>query len=679
MLTPDVINKYLTEPIHQPRHEFYNRSVEIHEMLEAHSKGKYPAKVIEVVRPNETAEQKAYRKEVFTPITKTYFSKVVTTIGKISRAEDWGVDWPKEAGAMKIDSLQGYTEKDFPYFDSLINWFFTVQLREMCDDPNGVVAVFPLAKVDPKNDTELYRPFTYWFSSERVIDYKEGSLAVLLSDEKSIVKQGDIDVKEGAIYYMFDADSWTKATQIGQKNEFQFEYQIAPHNIGHLPCFKIGGIIEEFQCGEMLYDSFVGDCIPYWNEALRRYSDLQVQMALHVHSEKWEIADTPCKVCNETGTVTTMKGATHHKTACGTCGGSGSITKRGPFNVKAIKPSQKTGISESLAMPIPPMGYILKPIEDTRFINEIKRENILEGLAAINLEFLMNEPEVNSGIAKTLDRQEMNVYFYNIAYHIVNNILRPSYYLIAKWRYGMQMSDDQIVKGLPSITVPTKFDLINAEIIAQRIALANEANLNPALKTGMEIEYAKAEFGEDCEEAKVLRTIYDMDPLPNLTVDEKMTVLSNGGCSKEEYILSSKLNYFINKAVSQFDGFLDLRYQEKEKILMGYVKDAIKKSSAGLLPMVDASGQAMDTPIDIEAEAKANLKGSVGGVQGLIQIQTSVAQGITDYEAAVTMLYEIYGFDDATARKLLGDKAKLEKAAIVKQQQQSKPPIKTAA
>lgn len=590
MLTAEILNQYLTDPIHQPKHEFYNKSVKIHETLEAHSKGTYPAKVIEIVRPNETQDQKQYRKDVFTPITKTYFSKVVTTIGKISRAEDWAVDWPEEKGILKIDSLKKYTQEDYPYFDSLTNWFFTVQLREMCDDPNGVIAVFPMPKVDPKNDTELYKPFTYWFSSEHVIDYKENSLAVLLSDEKSIVKIGDRDVKEGAIYYFFDTDSWTKAIQIGEKSDYKFEYIITSHKIGHLPCFKVGGIIEEFECGEMLYDSFIGDCVPYWDEALRRYSDLQVQMALHVHSEKWEIADTPCKVCNETGTITVMKGTTSTKSACGTCGGSGSVTRRGPFNVKSIKPASKVGINDSISNPTPPMGYILKPIQDTEFINKIKRENILEGLSAINLEFLMNEPEVNSGVAKSLDRQEMNTYFYNIAYHIVHNVLRPSYFFIAKWRYGIQLNDEQIQESLPQINVPTKYDIVTAEIIAQRLAMAKD--MDPSLKTGLQIDYAKAEFGDDCIEAKLIKTIYELDPLPNKTEDEKMTVLSNKGTTESKYILSANLPSFINRAMSENDKFLDLKYSEKMDVLDKYIQEIIADNKKNVIPIVPVSNPA---------------------------------------------------------------------------------------
>jgi hypothetical protein len=58
---------------------------------------------------------------------------------------------------------------------------------------------------------------------------------------------------------------------------------------------------------------------------------------------------------------------------------------------------------------------------------------------------------------------------------------------------------------------------------------------------------------------------------------------------------------------------------------------------------------------DKEAEARAQLKGSVGGVQGIIQIQTSVAQGLTDRGSAIALLELIYGFSNAEAVRLLGD------------------------
>ncbi len=52
--------------------------------------------------------------------------------------------------------------------------------------------------------------------------------------------------------------------------------------------------------------------------------------------------------------------------------------------------------------------------------------------------------------------------------------------------------------------------------------------------------------------------------------------------------------------------------------------------------------------------AQANLRGSVGGVQGILAIQSSVQAGTTDYTAALATLIEIYGFTPEVAAVILG-------------------------
>ena len=58
--------------------------------------------------------------------------------------------------------------------------------------------------------------------------------------------------------------------------------------------------------------------------------------------------------------------------------------------------------------------------------------------------------------------------------------------------------------------------------------------------------------------------------------------------------------------------------------------------------------------VDQNAIAQANLRGSVGGVQGILAIQQGVSSGITSVSSAVTTLVEIYGFDESTAKRVLG-------------------------
>lgn len=45
----------------------------------------------------------------------------------------------------------------------------------------------------------------------------------------------------------------------------------------------------------------------------------------------------------------------------------------------------------------------------------------------------------------------------------------------------------------------------------------------------------------------------------------------------------------------------------------------------------------------------------MGGVQGIIQIQTAVQQGLSSRSAAISILDLIYGFTNEQANKILGD------------------------
>jgi hypothetical protein len=73
---------------------------------------------------------------------------------------------------------------------------------------------------------------------------------------------------------------------------------------------------------------------------------------------------------------------------------------------------------------------------------------------------------------------------------------------------------------------------------------------------------------------------------------------------------------------------------------------------AVIRPPADPGG--VPTPTGTEAEAKAKLKGSVGGVQGILAIQAAVAAGTTDYNSALSLMSEIFGFNDVTAKAILG-------------------------
>lgn len=85
-----------------------------------------------------------------------------------------------------------------------------------------------------------------------------------------------------------------------------------------------------------------------------------------------------------------------------------------------------------------------------------------------------------------------------------------------------------------------------------------------------------------------------------------------------------------------------------------------------IIPIVDISIKEIVDGVeevvvdDATKEAQANLRGSVGGVTGVLQVQTSFSQGLTDYNSAITIFTEIYGFTLEVADALLGSPEKID-------------------
>ncbi|MDV4026825.1 hypothetical protein CMT52_21120, partial [Elizabethkingia anophelis] len=70
------------------------------------------------------------------------------------------------------------------------------------------------------------------------------------------------------------------------------------------------------------------------------------------------------------------------------------------------------------------------------------------------------------------------------------------------------------------------------------------------------------------------------------------------------------------------------------------------------LPIV--SEQSLDKDEEARKQSQAQLKGSVGGVTALLEIQKSVSAGTTDATAAIEIIKEIFGIEEETARRMLG-------------------------
>lgn len=146
------------------------------------------------------------------------------------------------------------------------------------------------------------------------------------------------------------------------------------------------------------------------------------------------------------------------------------------------------------------------------------------------------------------------------------------------------------------------------------------------------------------------------------------------------YCFEPKGNQFMD-SFEKFFGYTDrnividwshlpfMQVFEKERAEVAEIKINSLSSLLSLGINVEQANQFLDTKFElptVEEEittnsdpetkaAQAALRGSVGGVNGIVLIQQGVVAGTTSYDSGLAILTIIYGFTDEQAKQLLGN------------------------
>jgi hypothetical protein len=597
LFTQEEIDNYLKE---RSFHVFYKDSKEIAEKMAVHADGIVPVKLLHERRPNEPKEVLEYRKQIFVPKTKPTFSKIFSSLQKIRRSSDWSIRYEGEFTKIKEgETLEEYADENYPGFTSLTNWVFTFMLRKYLIDPNAVVLVSPIEINVPV--TEYLEPIAQIFDSKNVIDYVENDFAVLLNPVGSIFYSGGKPVK-GKRYIICTTQQILIYDQVDGRMRFSLT-TTHDHGLGYLPAFKLKGVIIEQNADTYLYESRIGGIIPELDEAIREYSDLQAAKVLHIYPERWEYTQQECSSCKGTGLrsnpLYTPDCNCPAQITCDTCNGRAYVVA-GPYSKIMIKPA---AMGEQ-QIPTPPAGFVEKDVEIVKVMEDSIEGHIYSALSAINFEFLANSPLNESGKAKEVDKDELNNTVHSIAEDIVaamDNI----YLLIAQWRYRGLYSEEEVLKMLPSIPVPEKFDILSSDHLQEELKVAKESKFNPALLNQMEIEYADKKYNTDPNVRNMVQLILSLDPLANITEDDKMSRLSNKGITDEAYVISSNIGQFIKRAIEENPKFPDMKPSEQGAIMSGYAKEVIAQTQP--IQVVDTGLDPSGKPIEQDGDITGKI------------------------------------------------------------------------
>lgn len=592
IFTQEELNAYFKE---KTKHHFYKEAKEISEKMAVHADGHFPQSLLDERRPNEPLEVKDYRKTIWVPITKPTFTKVFSSLQKIRRSSDWSVTYKELEEFTKIseeETLEEYCEKNFPYFTSVTNWAFQLLLRKYLIDPNAVVFVFPLSFEVQEN--EFLRPFPVVFDSEDVIDYRQGEFAVFNNPLGATYYVRNNPV-QGRSYFLITEEQILRYDQIDGKENFALKLEYN-HGLDLLPCFPIKGVLIDQADNQFLYESRLAGMLPELDEAVREYSDLQAAKVLHIYPERWEFTNNECTVCKGTGKRPNPNWHTgcdstiiQPTTTCDTCTGRGYVNA-GPYSKIMVKPPN--ALEPNSQVPTPPAGFVEKDVEIIKIQEAGIDKHIYKALSAVNFEFLEKTPLAESGISKEVDKDELNNTVHSVAEDIVGS-LDNLYQLIARYRYKELYSLDDIDQMLPLIPVPEKYDILSPQHLGEELKNAKDGKTNPVILNQMEAEYASKRFNTDPEVRDRLMLILELDPLPNVSEDDKMSRLTNKGITLETYVISSNIHEYVQRAIDADPKFPEKELKEQKETISKFAKEQVeadKKEQEAIMASMDQGG-----------------------------------------------------------------------------------------
>lgn len=570
-LTPETLAQYFTGRRRSP---VYEQAVKMYKALKLHADGDSPDALIGDRRPNESDEVQQYRMKIWEPITRQTFNRVLQSLGKIRRSNDWSVKYDKDATFPKVvegERLSDYCETSFPYYTSVTNWAFSVMMRSMLTDANCAVLVVPLETCAAEN--QYVRPYPIIFHADQIIDHVEHSHAILRAADRvqSTTASGRTFMSE--LYYVVTPTHIVPYIQKGDA-WIPVKDEIIAHGLGYLPIIRPRSQYVKSVQDYSLFESRVHAMLPSLNEAVREYSDLQAAVVGHLFPERWEMATQECTECKGIGYIPnpTFNGKDNKskQLVCPICQGLGAKSASSPYKKTVVRPA-KLNLGEQ-AVPIPPFDYVKKDVETIRVMDDRWERHLYRALSAVNMQFLAQTPLSISGDAKQVDRDELNNFVYNVAEDLIY-VMDRLYAIVADYRYSTLYPDARERRRmLPYIAVPQQYDLLGADYYAAQLAQLHTSAVTGPVVRSIELEYMTRQFYDRPEVVTPVRLELTLDPLAGISDADKALRLTNGGISKADYIVSCNISAFIRRALAADATFATRCYEEQMGVLRSYAE-----------------------------------------------------------------------------------------------------------
>jgi len=584
--TPEFANQLKAIMRDGARHPLYKEMTAHAEAMGVHMEGDKPIYLLERARPREDAEVKQYRLENYEPTTFSAAGKAIDIAKKVLNDNLFSIRWKDKNE--DIEKLEKYTFQYYPQFNSLANYNKSVTVPKMLSDPNAIMAVKP--KVIPSNQSQQVDPIIIIYASENVYWYDEECYVIFISErEDERVKKYRFAYYDANWYREFE--SWYNEPN---KEVIVTDIAFYQTEFGEIPCWPLRGIAKTAPNGVVYWESFYRAALPEWNLAVIHESDLLGAYITHLHPKMYEMAEE-CNYAKEVEGIRYScfggslqfpgKDGKQVIQECPSCKGSGYGTVKSPYG--AYQFSRKK-LEEGTPSALLPVGYITIETDATKMLEERTKEKVRRGMWAINMEVEDTVGEIQSGVAKQIDRSAQYDTLAGIADAVFDVHLQNQYFFFNKYMFAVKARSTRYDEdaNLPEINKPAQFDVASTSELINDYKSAKDSGLDRNFLRTKEIEILSRDLTTNPDLKKYQITMLALDPLPGFTTDDILALTAEGLILKSDGAIHSNLKPFMDRAVQEHKNFLLLDKQEQVKIFEGYADELLKKAEPAIDPVV---------------------------------------------------------------------------------------------
>jgi hypothetical protein len=556
--------------------EGYNYSAQQYDAIAPHVRSDvYPSRLFALRAPNETKQQSEYIKANYRPITLPVFEDFKSTISRAFADQNWSVEYKGEVDErFGQDTFERYVNTQISIFGSLESFIKSMLPTLKLSDPNGIIAIYP-EHIPTQQDengnqmisNELVDPEPHYYSCKRIVAQETEKYVMVVSNHRSMVKEGTKVEREGQVLYLFDDINIWRIEQVGKKSDYKFDtpYVYYQHNLGYVPVIKLMGTPMLIGDSVVFNSPFITS-VPLLDQVILDNSYLGMVKATSAFpfmvalGETCEFQDGDGNRCSDGFIMDAVNGGSKK---CPSCNGAGIRSRFSPSGMLLIRPKNNftdgdTGLNGEY------LKFVSPPMDTLNFLRTEIDTNIIKSRAILhinNSDQAIQGNEANTATGSMNKMRSMYAFLKPISDQMFS-IWEFTLNAIGEMRYG------EFFGGV-TLVYPTTFDVTTPSDYLSIITEGINAGVPPSVTFANVYNYVKAINYTDEASNAMYELIMAADELFLMSSADIALRIANGTVEKWQDVLHSSAPQLIMELIRNFvptqdtGQFFDLPLEEQ--------------------------------------------------------------------------------------------------------------------